>query len=139
MTHDTTLLAARVLVLLFLLVLTATAAVDKVTDRKGNKTMLDGVFAKTPLKGFVGPLLTALTVLFIASALFLSAGLLQLLITKGTELGSYGALLTALTMGCLFLGQQVAKDHSGSTSVLPYFALSLVALFLLDRSARGFL
>lgn len=124
------LLAARLLTLTYLLVLTGTSAVDKVFDRAGNLGYLQGFFAKTFLKNVVGLLLTLVTLEFWAAALALAAGLVQLLATQERTFACLGAALTGVTMLSLFTGQQLAKDYTGGTTIVPHLAVALAALLL---------
>ncbi|PYL63310.1 MAG: DoxX family protein, partial [Verrucomicrobia bacterium] len=42
-----------------------------------------------------------------------------------------GAVVAALSILALFFGQRMAKDYAGAAILVPYFLLTLVAIYLL--------
>ena len=55
----------------------------------------------------------------------------MILFGKDSTLAFYGAAVAGLTLIALFFGQRVAKDYPGAASLVPYFLLSSLAIYLL--------
>jgi hypothetical protein len=45
----------------------------------------------------------------------------------------YGAVISAVAIIALFFGQRMAKDYAGAAVLVPYFLLTLVAIYLLAQ------
>ena len=45
----------------------------------------------------------------------------------------YGAVISAVAVIALFFGQRIAKDYAGAAVLVPYFLLTLVAIYLLAQ------
>jgi hypothetical protein len=121
----------QVLCSLLLAITFLQSGLDKVIDWKGNLGWLSGHFSKSPLRGVVAPLLLTLTVLELATGALCAAGLVPLLLSGGTRLALWGVALSGLTFVALFFGQRMAKDYAGAAGLVPYFLVSLAALFAL--------
>lgn len=115
---------------LFLAILFIQSGLDKVVDWKGNLGWLSGHFAKSPLRGVVPLMLGTLTVLEVAAGLASAAGVVALVLTGSARLAFWGAALSGVTFCALFFGQRMAKDYVGAAGLVPYFLVSLVALFV---------
>lgn len=125
---------AQFLVTAFLAILFLQSGIDKVLDRAGNLSWLTGHFAKSPLAGMVPLLLLALTILELAAGALSAVGCALIVLGQGSAIAFYGAALAALAIVALFLGQRVAKEYPGAASLVPYFLLTLAALYLLAQS-----
>jgi hypothetical protein len=119
-------LASALLAILFL-----QSGIDKVADRRGNLEWLQGHFAKSPLAGFVPGMVTIITILEIAAGGLSAVGCVLILFTRDSILAFYGAVIAALSIVALFFGQRMAKDYAGAATLVPYFLLTLVAIYLL--------
>ena len=117
----------------FLAILFLQSGIDKITDRRGNLEWLRGHFAKSPLRSSVPLLLAALTALEIAAGALSGLGCLLLLVTRNSTVAFYGAVLSALAILSLFFGQRIAKEYAGAAVLVPYFLLTLVAVYLLAQ------
>lgn len=126
-----TLFILRLLVSAILAVLFLQSGLDKVVDRRGNRAYLDGVFAKSPLAGTVGPMFFVVTVLEVTAGALSALGVLMLLVTRDATVAFYGALIAAANLIALFFGQRMAKDYAGAAALVPYFLLALTAIFIL--------
>ena len=115
----------------FLAILFLQSGIDKIDDRRGNLEWLTGHFAKSPLAGLVPVLLLMITALELAAGTLSAFGVVQLLIKRDTLLAYYGACIAVLAILCLFLGQRMAKDYPGAATLVPYFLLTMAAIFLL--------
>ncbi len=117
----------------FLAILFLQSGIDKTIDHRGNLEWLKGHFAKSPLAGVVPALLTALTLLELAAGTLSAIGCLMLIVSRVTTLAFYGAVTSAVALIALFFGQRMAKDYAGAAVLVPYFLLTLVAIYLLAQ------
>ena len=122
-------LAAAFLAIVFL-----QSGVDKVVDRRGNLEWLTGHFSKSLLAGMVPLMLLVITILELAAGALSGIGAVLVLATRDSTVGFYGAVLAAIAILALFFGQRMAKDYPGAASLVPYFLLTLAAIYLLGQS-----
>jgi hypothetical protein len=121
----------QTLVSAFLAILLLQSGIDKVVDRRGNLEWLKGHFAKSPLAGLVPLMLSVITLFELAAGGLSAAGCVLILVLRGSTLAFYGAVIAAISLTALFFGQRVAKDYPGAAILVPYFLLTLVAIYLL--------
>ena len=121
----------QILVSAFLAVLFLQSGLDKVVDRRGNRAYLDQHFAKSPLASTVGPMFAVITILEVAAGTLLGVGSALLLLTRDSTVAYIGAILAAINIIALFFGQRVAKDYAGAAVLVPYFLLTISAIYLL--------
>jgi len=126
-----TIFILQILTSAFLAVLFLQSGIDKIVDRRGNLEFLQGHFAKSPLAGTVPLLVTVITVLEIAAGALSAIGCAIIILTRDPAIAFYGAVISALSILGLFFGQRMAKDYAGAAILVPYFLLSLVAIYLL--------
>ena len=63
---------------------------------------------------------------------FLSAiGCILLLVSSNSSVAFYGAVVAAVSILALFLGQRVAKEYAGAAVLVPYFLLAIFSIYLL--------
>ena len=117
----------------FLAILFLQSGIDKVVDRRGNLEWLKGHFAKSPLAGVVPALVTAITVLELGAGVLSGVGCLALIILRDPAIAFYGAVISAVAIIALFFGQRMAKEYAGAAVLVPYFLLTLVAIYLLAQ------
>jgi diacylglycerol kinase len=117
----------------FLAILFLQSGIDKVVDRRGNLEWLKGHFAKSPLAGIVPALLTVITILEVAAGALSAVGCVIVLLLRDSTAAFYGAVISALAIIALFFGQRIAKDYTGAAVLVPYFLLTLVAMYLLAQ------
>jgi diacylglycerol kinase len=117
----------------FLAILFLQSGIDKALDRRGNLEWLTGHFAKSPLAGTVPVLLTIITILETAAGALSAIGCVLLIFWKDSTIAFYGAVISAVAILALFFGQRIAKDYAGAAVLVPYFLLTLVAIYLLAR------
>ena len=121
----------QVLISAFLAVLFLQSGIDKVIDRRGNLEWLKGHFAKSPLAGMVPAMVTIITIMELAAGALSAVGCLLIFLRRDSTLAFYGAVAAALSLLALFFGQRMAKDYPGAATLVPYFILSLAAIYLL--------
>lgn len=117
----------------FLAILFLQSGVDKLVDRSGNLEWLTGHLAKSPLAKVVPVLLSAITILELAAGLLSGLGCLAIIVLRDSTVAFYGAVISAVAIIALFLGQRLAKDYPGAAVLVPYFLLTLVAIYLLAQ------
>ena len=117
----------------FLAILFLQSGFDKIVDRRGNLEWLSGHFAKSPLARIVPALLICITILEVAAGALSALGCILLLLVRDSSVAFCGAVVAAIAVVALFLGQRMAKDYAGAAVLVPYFLLTLVAIYLLAQ------
>jgi diacylglycerol kinase len=127
------LIVLQILVSAFLSILFLQSGIDKIVDRRGNLDFLKGHFAKSPLAGSVPLMVTAITILEVAAGGLSAIGCALIIVLRDSTIAFYGAVTSAVAIIALFFGQRMAKDYAGAAILVPYFLLTLVAIYLLGR------
>src|SRR6185369_16204950 len=117
----------------FLAILFLQSGIDKIVDRHGNFEWLKGHFAKSPLAGIVPALLIGITILEVAAGALSAVGCVLVILLKDSTIAFCGAILSAAAITALFFGQRMAKEYAGAAVLVPYFLLTLVAIYLLAQ------
>ena len=117
----------------FLAILFLQSGIDKIVDRRGNFEWLKGHFAKSPLAGIVPALLICITILEVAAGALSAVGCVLIILLKDSTIAFYGAVISAVAIIALFFGQRMTKDYAGAAVLVPYFLLTLVAIYLLAQ------
>lgn len=128
--ESTGLLIARFLVTAWFAVCFLQSGTDKVVDRGGNLSWLQGHFAKSPLRSAVPALLSTLTLLELLSGALCAVGAVALLLGNASP-ARWGLWLVGFTLLALFSGQRIAKDYAGAAGLVPYFLAALAGIYLL--------
>jgi uncharacterized membrane protein YphA (DoxX/SURF4 family) len=128
---DTASYILQILVSAFLAVLFLQSGIDKVVDRRGNRAYLDQHFARSPLAGTVGPMLIVVTILEVSAGVLSAVGCALVLLTHDSLVAFLGAVVAGVNIIALFFGQRVSKDYAGAAALVPYFLLTLAAIYLL--------
>jgi len=126
-----TLFFLRILASAFLAILFLQSGIDKIMDRQGNLEWLKGHFAKSPLAGMVPLMFGLLTVIELAAGVLSGIGCALLIFSRNSTIAFYGAVGSAIAILALFFGQRIAKEYAGAAILVPYFLLTLVAIYLL--------
>jgi diacylglycerol kinase len=117
----------------FLAILFLQSGIDKIVDRRGNLEWLKGHFAKSPLAGMVPALLTTITIVEVGAGALSAIGCVFLIAWRDSRIAFYGAVISAIAIVSLFFGQRMAKEYAGAAVLVPYFLLTLVAIYLLAQ------
>ena len=117
----------------FLAVLFLQSGIDKVVDHRGNLEWLREHFAKSPLAGFVPAMVTLITIIEIAAGALSAIGCVVIILFRDATIAFYGAVISAVAVVSLFFGQRMAKDYAGAAVLVPYFLLTLAAIYLLAQ------
>ncbi|NRB50500.1 MAG: DoxX family protein [Saprospiraceae bacterium] len=123
-------LLLRSLSSLFIAILFIQSGVDKVVNWKGEKEFYTSHFKKSILKGTVPILMPVITISELAAGFLSGIGLIMYVAGGSPNLAFLGMLLANLSIIQLFFGQRVAKDFAGAASLVPYFLLTVVGLYL---------
>jgi hypothetical protein len=115
----------------FLAILFLQSGIDKIVDRRGNLDWLKGHFAKSPLAGFVPAMVTIITILEVAAGTLSAIGCVWIFVRRDSTFAFYGAVVSGFAIVALFFGQRMAKDYAGAATLVPYFLLTLAAIYLL--------
>jgi diacylglycerol kinase len=130
-TLDNAVSLLQVLISALLAILFLQSGIDKVVDRRGNLDWLGGHFARSPLARFVPVLVTVITIIEVAAGVLSGIGCVMIIFSRDSTIAFYGAVLSAIAIVALFFGQRIAKDYAGAAVLIPYFLLTLVAIYLL--------
>jgi hypothetical protein len=77
--------------------------------------------------------LAALSLLELAAGTLSGIGCVIVIASRETSVAFYGAIASAVALVALFFGQRMAKDYAGAAVLVPYFLLTLVAIYLLAQ------
>tara|TARA_B100000886_G_scaffold301845_1_gene231553 strand:- start:197 stop:604 length:408 start_codon:yes stop_codon:yes gene_type:complete len=127
---QTIFLIMKILSVCFLAILFLQSGLDKVIDRKENLNWLRSHFANSPLKNNVPILLLTITIIELLSGILNLLGIVFLVYNGDAIFAISGTILASLALIMLFLGQRLAKDYVGAQSLVSYFILTIITLFL---------
>lgn len=123
---------AEIFILIMLAIVFLQSGIDKILDKKGNLSWLQGHFANSPLKNMVPFSLFTVTVFEILSGLSAVVGVVSLIACEGTLFALISGILSAVTFLMLFLGQRLAKDYAGAQTIVIYLIPTVFLLYLLQ-------
>jgi len=123
-------LLLRSLSSLFIAILFIQSGVDKVINWKGEKEFYTSHFKKSILNGTVPLLMPVITISELAAGFLSGIGLIIYLTGGSPNLAFLGMLLANISIIQLFFGQRLAKDFAGAASLVPYFLITVVGLYL---------
>lgn len=132
-TADNAIYLLQIFVSAFVGILFLQSGIDKVIDRQGNLDWLKGHFAKSPLAGVVPLLVFMITIIEIAAGTLSAIGCVLIIFSRDTGIAFYGAIISAIAVLALFFGQRMAKEYAGAAVLVPYFLVTLSAIYLLSR------
>ena len=123
--------ATEILILVFTAITFLQSGLDKLTDWKGNVGWLKGHFGETFLSGTVPVLVGIILVTEILAGILAIGGIYGLWVNQDTSLAFWALLLAAITLLMLLFGQRVAKDYAGAFTIVGYFIVIIIGLFLI--------
>ncbi|MBA4745311.1 MAG: DoxX family protein [Muricauda sp.] len=124
--------ATEILLLVFLTITFLQSGIDKLLDWKGNLGWLTGHFSKSIFKGTVPVLLSIVLVFEMFSGILCGVGVFQFAVDGESVFGFYGAVLSAITLLMLLLGQRVAKDYVGAQTIVVYLIPTVFLVYLMQ-------
>lgn len=119
---------AIIIILIFLAITFIQSGYDKVTDWKGNVEWLKGHFSNSAIKNQVPAALLLVLVLEVISGAFSVIGIIEILVNEGTRFAFFAAVISAITLLLLLLGQRMAKDYDGARTIVIYFVPTVLLL-----------
>ena len=123
--------SAEILILLFFVLTYFFSVIEKVADWKGTIAYYKNHFRDSIFNSKV-PLLLAIVLLFeIVVLVLLSTGSYYLIVENSPFIAKIGLEVSAITLLLFLIGQRVAKDYPGATSITVYFILNTIGLYLL--------
>ncbi|WP_159801448.1 DoxX family protein [Flavobacterium sp. MK4S-17] len=120
--------SAIIITLLFFAITFIQSGYDKVIDWKGNLEWLKGHFSQTFISNQVPQALFTVLVLEVLAGAFSVIGIIEILVNDGTEFAFIAAVLSAITLLLLLLGQRIAKDYDGARTIAIYFIPAVLLL-----------
>jgi len=78
-------------------------------------------------------MLTTITILEVAAGALSAVGCVFVIFSRDSTVAFYGAIVSAVGIIALFFGQRMAKDYAGAAVLVPYFLLTVVAIYLLAQ------
>ena len=132
-TSDGAIFLLQALTSAFFAILFLQSGSDKIIDRRGNLEWLTGHFAKSPLAGIVGLLLSIITIMELAAGVLSAIGCVVILLRHDSTIAFYGATLSGVALIALFFGQRMAKDYPGAAALVPYILVVIVAIIWLRQ------
>jgi hypothetical protein len=123
----------EILILLFIIITFLQSGLDKVFDWKGQIGWLNGHFKGTFLGRMVPLLVGVLVVLDLLASALAGIGIYQLAIHNNPSMALYGSITAAITLLMLLFGQRIAKDYAGAFTIVGYFIVVILGVWLLSN------
>ena len=76
-------------------------------------------------------LLGILTLIEVSAGVLSGIGFFALILFHIPAIAFYGAIVSAIAVLCLFFGQRMAKEYAGAGVLVPYFLLTLIAIYVI--------
>jgi membrane associated rhomboid family serine protease len=76
-------------------------------------------------------MVTNITIIELLAGLLSAVGCVWIFFLRDSTIAFYGAVAAAFAILALFFGQRMAKDYAGAATLVPYFLLTLAAIYLL--------
>lgn len=122
----------HLLILLFLLITFVVSVIEKLSDWSGTISYISETFKNSFIKNFIKPLIAFLVFLEVLTVYFITIGIYQLYIHQEKENALLGSTISCISILYMLIGQRIAKDYSGATSLTVYFILSVFGVYLLN-------
>lgn len=122
----------QVLILLFLLITFVISVIEKFSDWQGTIAYISETFKNSFIKNFIKPLIAFLVFLEVLTVYFIIIGIYQLYTHQEKETAILGATFSCVSILYMLIGQRIAKDYPGATSLTVYFILSVFGVYLLN-------
>ena len=132
-TFNNAIFLLQILASAFLAILFLQSGIDKLLDRHGNLEWLKEHFAKSSLAEVVPAMATVITILEVTAGALSAIGCVVMIFWRASTVAFYGAVVSAVVIVSLFFGQRMAKDYAGAAVLVPYFLLTLAAIYLLAQ------
>jgi len=115
----------------FFAILFLQSGLDKVLNYKSNLDYFLDQFKNSPLSGSVSLLLPTITVLETLTGMVSAWAFLQTVLTGQSGAAIFSPALAGISLLSLFFGQRMTKDYGGAASLVPYFVIVLLGLWMI--------
>jgi hypothetical protein len=115
----------------FFAILFLQSGLDKVMNYQRNLHYFRAQFKNSPLAGSVSLLLPTITFLETLTGIVSAWAFLQTLLTGQSGSAIFSPALAGTSLLGLFFGQRMAKDYGGAASLVPYFLVVLLGLWMI--------
>lgn len=115
----------------FFAILFLQSGLDKILNYKSNLDYFLDQFKNSPLSGSVSLLLPTITVLETLTGMVSAWAFLQTVLTGQSGAAIFSPALAGISLLSLFFGQRMAKDYGGAASLVPYFVIVLLGLWMI--------
>ena len=115
---------------LFIGIVMTQSGLDKIFNWEGELEFITEKFSKTALSNFSIIGLIQVTILETLSGLLSLFGSIMVLFYGDESYGIIGLILAAISFCILMTGQRISKDYDGAASLVPYFLLTMIGLFM---------
>ncbi len=115
---------------MFIGIVMAQSGLDKIFNWEGELEFITEKFSKTALSNFSIIGLIQVTILETLSGLLSLFGSVMVLFYDDESYGIIGLILAAGSFCILMAGQRISKDYDGAASLVPYFLLTMIGLFM---------
>jgi len=115
---------------LFIGIVMTQSGLDKIFNWEGELEFITEKFSKTALSNFSIIGLIQVTILETLSGLLSLFGSIMVLFYGNESYGIIGLILAAISFCILMTGQRISKDYDGAASLVPYFLLTMIGLFM---------
>jgi len=120
------------LIVLFLIVTFGISLIEKLANLKETISYISEIFKTSFIRNFVKPLITILMLLEVLTLFFLVVGIFQLYFQNEKEMALLGIVFSCFSIIYMLIGQRIAKDYPGATSLTIYFILSIFGIYILS-------
>jgi len=121
-----------ILILTFLLITFVISLIEKLFDWQNTVNYISEIFKTSFIKTIVKPLIAILILLESLTSFFLVVGIYQLSFFNKIESALLGCVFSSISLIYMLIGQRIAKDYPGATSLTVYFILSVFGVYLLN-------
>lgn len=115
----------------FFAILFLQSGLDKVFHYQDNLQYFAEHFKGSPLANSVPLLMPAITTLETLAGVVSGWAFLQTLVTGHSSAAIFSPMLAGIALLCLFFGQRVGKDYAGAASLVSYFLVVLLGLWMI--------
>ena len=120
------------LIVLFLIVTFGISLIEKLANLKETISYISEIFKTSFIRNFVKPLIAILMLLEVLTLFFLVVGIFQLYFQNEKEMALLGIVFSCFSIIYMLIGQRIAKDYPGATSLTIYFILSIFGIYILN-------
>ena len=120
------------LIVLFLIVTFGISLIEKLANLKETISYISEIFKTSFIRNFVKPLIAILMLLEVLTLFFLAVGVFQLYFQNEKEMALLGIVFSCFSIIYMLIGQRIAKDYPGATSLTIYFILSIFGIYILN-------